>query len=263
MHDESMAESKENVTLPTSATAQSQKEHASVLLNEAVTELDIKNDGVYVDATFGRGGHSQAILDCGVKALYAFDRDPTAQAHARERFAEQENFVLIARPFSELQTGLAECEVEKIDGLLMDLGVSSPQFDVAERGFSFRFDGPLDMRMDFESGEPVSAWLAKAEHSDIARVLRVYGDEKNALAIATAILAEREHTPLTRTSQLADIVRRVKDKKVKRIKKGSMKRKEIHPATQTFQALRIFINKEMQELENCLQQSLEVLKFYA
>jgi len=142
-----MAEKKDDVTLPATATLQSsenQLEHQSVLLSESITALALKEDGVYVDATFGRGGHSQAILDEKVKQLVAFDRDPTAQAHAEKQFSDKKNFVLVAKPFSELKQGLVEQEVEMIDGLLMDLGVSSPQFDVAERGFSFRFDGPLD-----------------------------------------------------------------------------------------------------------------------
>ena len=237
----------------------SQKSHEPVLLNEVLATLALKENGIYVDATFGRGGHSAAILP-RVKHLYAFDRDPTAVAHARENFSNFKNFTLINRPFSELQKGLAEHDVQGIDGLLMDLGVSSPQLDVAERGFSFRLDGPLDMRMDFEHGKPVSEWLADAGHQDIARVLRTYGDESDALSIATEILKARTHTPLTRTSQLADIVSQVKARTRKRVKrKQPGSRKSIHPATKTFQALRIFINQEMQELEACLEQSLSVL----
>jgi len=148
-------------------------EHFPVLLHEVMAQLALKQDGVYVDATFGRGGHSRAILRSGVEQLIAFDRDPTAQAHAKENFSEDGNFSLVARPFSELEQGLDELGVGQVDGVMMDLGVSSPQFDVAERGFSFRFDGPLDMRMDYTSGEPVSEWLATAGHSDIARALRV------------------------------------------------------------------------------------------
>ena len=242
------------------SSATQKKTHEPVLFNEVLANLSLNANSVVVDATFGRGGHSAAILP-QVRALYAFDRDPTAVAHAKKYFSEIKNFTLINRPFSELQKGLSEHAVKGIDGLLMDLGVSSPQLDVAERGFSFRLDGPLDMRMNFESGMPVSEWLAEASHQDISRVIRTFGDESDALAIATEILAVRAHTPLTRTSQLADIVSTVKAKKFKshaqRRKEGL--KKTIHPATKTFQALRIFINQEMHELEACLEQSLEAL----
>jgi len=236
------------------------KTHEPVLFEEVLANLSLNTNSVVVDATFGRGGHSAAILP-QVSALYAFDRDPTAVAHAEKHFSDIENFTLINRPFSELQAGLSEHAIKGIDGLLMDLGVSSPQLDIAERGFSFRLDGPLDMRMNFESGMPVSEWIADASHQDIARVLRTFGDESDALAIATEILAVREHTALTRTSQLADIVTNVKAKQykshAKRRKQGL--KKQIHPATKTFQALRIFINQEMHELESCLEQSLDAL----
>lgn len=247
-----------NKELATSATQK--KTHEPVLFNEVLANLSLNTNSVVVDATFGRGGHSAAILP-QVSALYAFDRDPTAVAHAEKHFAGIENFTLINRPFSELQAGLSEYDITGIDGLLMDLGVSSPQLDVAERGFSFRLDGPLDMRMNFDSGMPVSEWIADASHQDISRVLRTFGDETDALAIATEILAIREHTPLTRTTQLTDIVTTVKAKKykshAKRRKEGL--KKQIHPATKTFQALRIFINQEMHELETCLEQSLGAL----
>ncbi len=220
--------------------------------------LNLKQNGVYVDATFGRGGHSRAILSSGVRRLIAFDRDPAAQQFANENFADVANFDLLARPFSELEEGLDELGIAKIDGLLMDLGVSSPQFDVAERGFSFRLDGPLDMRMDPNSGEPVSAWLAGAEHSEIARVLRVYGDEQDALKIASELVSTREHTALTRTSQLADMVTKVKSRR-SHSKRPYQAKKRIHPATKTFQALRIFINRELEELESVLGQALERL----
>ncbi|MBT8141076.1 MAG: 16S rRNA (cytosine(1402)-N(4))-methyltransferase RsmH [Gammaproteobacteria bacterium] len=233
-----------------------QRVHEPVLLEEAMANLALKANGIYVDATFGRGGHTSAMLK-QVKHVYAFDRDPTAHAHAEKHFSEVSNFTLINRPFSELQQGLQEHGVDKIDGLLMDLGVSSPQLDVAERGFSFRLDGPLDMRMDYTRGQPVSDWLAEAGHQDIARVLRTYGDESEALSIASKIIQYRAHTPLTRTSQLADIVSQVKSHKSRRAGKGV--KKSIHPATKTFQALRIFINQEMQELEACLQQGAELL----
>jgi len=236
-------------------------EHIPVLLNEVMTSLALHNHGVYVDATFGRGGHSRAILSSGVDYLFAFDRDPSAQAHAEQWFSADENFSLIAKPFSQLESELTERNINQVDGLMADLGVSSPQFDVAERGFSFRLDGPLDMRMDNRSGQPVSEWLAYAEHSEIARVLRVYGDESDALKIASAIIAKRQHEALTSTSQLASIVADVKSKQLKRKNnKQHRAKKTIHPATKTFQALRIFINKELEELEKFLEQSLRLLK---
>jgi len=162
--------------------------------------------------------------------------------HADNFFQSFTNFTLIKRPFSELSQGLAEHNINAIDGLLLDLGVSSPQLDVAERGFSFRQDGPLDMRMDYTSGEPVSVWLAEATHQEIARVLRVYGDESDALAIASAIVENRKHTPFTRTSQLADIVVDVKKRSSRtRRKRRNEQKKPVHAATKTFQALRIYI----------------------
>ena len=224
--------------------------HTTVLLDEAVDALlgrdPARADGAWIDATFGRGGHSRLILQrMGAQArLLAFDKDPEAIAEAARiadaRFAiRHEGF----RHLADLPAGSA-------DGILMDLGVSSPQIDAPERGFSFRFDGPLDMRMDTTRGESVAQWLATAELGQIAEVIRDYGEERFAGPIAKAIVARRESQgPLRTTAELAQLVA------------GAVKTREAgqNPATRTFQALRIFINAELQELEQALEASLRVL----
>jgi len=225
--------------------------HTTVLLDEAVDALlgrdPARADGAWIDATFGRGGHSRLILRrMGAQArLLAFDKDPEAIAEAARiadaRFAiRHEGF----RHLADLPAGSA-------DGILMDLGVSSPQIDAPERGFSFRFDGPLDMRMDTTRGESVAEWLATAELGQIAEVIRDYGEERFAGPIAKAIVARRqERGPLTGTAELADLVA------------GAVKTREAgqNPATRTFQAFRIFINAELEELRQALEASLSVLR---
>lgn len=225
--------------------------HTTVLLDEAVDALlgrdPARADGAWIDATFGRGGHSRLILQrMGAQArLLAFDKDPEAIAEAARiadaRFAiRHEGF----RHLADLPAGSA-------DGILMDLGVSSPQIDAPERGFSFRFDGPLDMRMDTTRGESVAQWLATAELGQIAEVIRDYGEERFAGPIAKAIVARRqERGPLTGTAELADLVA------------GAVKTREAgqNPATRTFQAFRIFINAELEELRQALEASLAVLR---
>ncbi len=225
--------------------------HTTVLLDEAVDALlgrdPARADGAWIDATFGRGGHSRLILQrMGAQArLLAFDKDPEAIAEAARiadaRFAiRHEGF----RHLADLPAGSA-------DGILMDLGVSSPQIDAPERGFSFRFDGPLDMRMDTTRGESVAQWLATAELGQIAEVIRDYGEERFAGPIAKAIVARRqERGPLTGTAELADLVA------------GAVKTREAgqNPATRTFQAFRIFINAELEELRQALEASLSVLR---
>ena len=225
--------------------------HTTVLLDEAVDALlgrdPARADGAWIDATFGRGGHSRLILQrMGAQArLLAFDKDPEAIAEAARiadaRFAiRHEGF----RHLADLPAGSA-------DGILMDLGVSSPQIDAPERGFSFRFDGPLDMRMDTTRGESVAQWLATAELGQIAEVIRDYGEERFAGPIAKAIVARRqEHGPLTGTAELAELVA------------GAVKTREAgqNPATRTFQAFRIFINAELEELRQALEASLSVLR---
>lgn len=225
-------------------------EHITVLLHEAVDGLAIRPDGIYVDGTFGRGGHSRLILDhLGPNGrLYAIDRDPRAVATAQSW--QDPRFEIISGPFSSLYQYMAERHLlGKVDGLLLDLGVSSPQLDEAERGFSFMQDGPLDMRMDPEHGESAAEWLTHAEVDDISYVLHTYGEERFAKKIARAIVHDRETTPFTRTRQLAELIARL----------VPSKEKHKHPATRSFQAIRIHINQELQEIEQTLAASLDVL----
>ncbi|WED21438.1 16S rRNA (cytosine(1402)-N(4))-methyltransferase RsmH [Vibrio sp. JC009] len=228
-------------------------QHVSVLLNESIEGLAIKPDGIYIDGTFGRGGHSRKILShLGENGrLYSIDRDPTAIAEANK--IDDPRFTIIHGPFS----GMAEYAEDygiagKIDGVLLDLGVSSPQLDDAERGFSFMKDGPLDMRMDPTSGIPASQWLAEADAEDISWVLKQFGEEKFAWRIAKAIVAHREDEekePLTRTSQLAKLISDV----------SPSREKKKHPATRSFQAIRIYINSELEEIDTALKGALSIL----
>ena len=221
--------------------------HTTVLLSEAVDALDIKPDGTYVDATFGRGGHSRLILSklSPQGRLIAFDKDLDAIAAAEQ--IQDPRFSIRHQGF----THLGELEAGSIDGVLMDLGVSSPQIDNPARGFSFRNDGPLDMRMDTTRGQSVSEWLAEAEIQHIAEVIREYGEERFALQIAKAIDARRQERGVpTSTSELAQLVADT----VKTREPGK------DPATRTFQAFRIFINAELEELQQALSASLQVLR---
>ncbi len=225
--------------------------HRPVLLDEALAALHVREDGTYVDGTFGRGGHSAAILArLGQRGrLYAFDKDVAAVDWARERFSNDARFSILHASFANLSSAAREWGIDgRIDGVLLDLGVSSPQLDEAERGFSFRQDGPLDMRMDRSSGESVAEWLGRVEQREIARVLRQYGEEKRAAAIAKAIVATRDERPLTRTLELAELIANVV---------GNRERK--HPATRSFQALRIAINRELEDLESALPQAVDIL----
>jgi 16S rRNA (cytosine1402-N4)-methyltransferase len=221
--------------------------HTTVLLSEAVDALDIKPDGTYVDATFGRGGHSRLILSklSPQGRLIAFDKDLDAIAAAEQ--IQDPRFSIRHQGF----THLGELDAGSIDGVLMDLGVSSPQIDNPARGFSFRNDGPLDMRMDTTRGQSVSEWLAEAEVQHIAEVIREYGEERFALQIAKAIDARRQERGVpTSTSELAKLVADT----VKTREPGK------DPATRTFQAFRIFINAELEELQQALNASLQVLR---
>jgi 16S rRNA (cytosine1402-N4)-methyltransferase len=229
--------------------------HATVLLNEAVDALfnnvvDLsapEADGAYVDATFGRGGHSRLILSrlSPVGRLIAFDRDPEAVAQANT--ITDERFSIRHEAFSHV----ADLPGASVDGILMDLGVSSPQIDNPVRGFSFRFDGPLDMRMDTTRGESVAQWLETAETNQIAEVIREYGEERFAGPIAKAIVARRqERGPISTTTELAQLVADT----VKTREPGQ------NPATRTFQAFRIFINTELEELQQALEACLHILK---
>lgn len=223
--------------------------HITVLLKEAVEALAIKPDGVYVDGTFGRGGHSRAVLArLGPNGkLIAFDRDPVAVA-AGEALKDP-RFELVHAPFSDFAEALAERGVVHVDGVLLDLGVSSPQLDEAERGMSFRFDAPLDMRMDTSRGMTAAEWLADAPVADITRVLREYGEERFAYEIAKALVAARTGGLVATTGQLAALV----EKTVWTREPGQ------HPATRTFQALRIFVNQELEELSLVLPQVVAAL----
>ena len=222
-------------------------QHTTVLLSEAVDALDIKPDGTYVDATFGRGGHSRLILSklSPKGRLIAFDKDLDAIAAAEQ--IQDPRFSIRHQGF----THLGELEANSVDGVLMDLGVSSPQIDNPARGFSFRNDGPLDMRMDTTRGQSVSEWLAEAEVQHMAEVIREYGEERFALQIAKAIDARRQERGVpTSTAELAQLVADT----VKTREPGK------DPATRTFQAFRIFINAELEELQQALSASLQVLR---
>ncbi|GAC1619576.1 MAG: 16S rRNA (cytosine(1402)-N(4))-methyltransferase RsmH [Nevskia sp.] len=219
--------------------------HRPVLLAEALAGLDVRPGGLYVDGTFGRGGHSGAILDAlaGTGELHALDRDPDAGSHAWKQFAQVPNFHFHARNFAELATLAAETGIAgRIDGLLLDLGVSSPQFDEAARGFSFSNDGPLDMRMDFSAGESAAEWLARAKETEIADVLFQFGEERNSRRIARRIVETRAEAPLKTTAQLAALIASV----------PGPRSHKIHPATRSFQAIRIHINGELGALETVL-----------
>lgn len=228
--------------------------HVSVLLTESLDGLAIKPDGTYIDGTFGRGGHSRQILSrLGPDGrLFSIDRDPQAIEEAKT--IQDPRFTIIHGPFSGI-AGYAQAYelVGHVDGVLFDLGVSSPQLDDAERGFSFMKDGPLDMRMDPTSGMPVSEWLMNAELDDITWVIREFGEDKHARRIARAIVEYRdneENEPLTRTGQLAKLISEAAPKSFKEKK---------HPATRTFQAFRIYINSELEEIDVALKGALSVL----
>ena len=224
-------------------------QHETVLLDEAVAALNIRPDGIYVDATFGRGGHSCKILAALGEAgrLWAFDKDPAAIA-AGEAWVDS-RFGLIHSGFVHLAAQLAERGVQRVDGVLMDLGVSSPQLDDAARGFSFRFDAPLDMRMDTTQGQSAADWLAVADEADIRGVIKDYGEERYAKSIASAIVAQRALAPIASTKRLAELVAAV----VPTREPGQ------NPATRTFQAIRIYINRELEELSLALPQALQLL----
>ena len=224
-------------------------QHQTVLLREAVEALAIRPAGVYVDATFGRGGHSRAILEqLGPEGrLLALDRDPRAIAAAAAIGDARLN--VVHRPFAEMGEAVREAGFGSVDGVLMDIGVSSPQLDEGERGFSFRFDAPLDMRMDTTQGETAAEWLARADLRDITQVVRDYGEERFAFQIAKKIVAARSERPVATTGQLAALVREA----VRTREPGQ------DPATRTFQALRIHINQELEQLALALPQARDML----
>jgi len=224
--------------------------HDTVLLHEAVDGLQIRPDGVYVDGTFGRGGHSRLILEkLGANGqLIALDKDLMAIEAAHE--IKDARFQIVHSGFENLRQVLAELTVEKIDGVLLDLGVSSPQLDDAQRGFSFRFDAPLDMRMDTSRGQTAAQWLAEVEEGLLAEVISDYGEERFARKVARAIITSRQESPITTTRQLSEII----------AKNPHSREPGKNPATRTFQAIRIYINRELEELESVLPQCVDSLK---
>jgi len=223
--------------------------HVPVLAVEAIAALAIRPDGIYVDGTFGRGGHSRLILErLGPRGrLVALDRDPQAVAAART--LADARFSITHAPFSALAQALDEKGAAQVQGMLFDLGVSSPQLDDPARGFSFRDDGPLDMRMDPSQGMSAAEWLAVAEENQIKEVIRGYGEERFAKQIAAALVAARRHAPIRTTRQLADLVGAA----VRTREPGQ------DPATRTFQALRILVNRELEEVSLMLPQAIERL----
>jgi len=224
--------------------------HTTVLLNEAVEGVLARPDGIYVDGTFGRGGHSRLLLSkLGAQGrLIGIDRDPEAIAAAAA--ITDPRFSIVHSGFADMAEQLAALGVHQVDGVLLDLGVSSPQIDNPQRGFSFRFDGPLDMRMDTTRGESAADFLARADEREIAQVIRDYGEERFAGQIAKALVARRQAgAPLTRTDELRELVAR----SVKTREPGQ------DPATRTFQALRIHVNRELEQLEQGLSAALRLL----
>ena len=227
-------------------------QHRTVLLDEAVEALNLsagRADGIYIDGTFGRGGHSRLLLSrLGPKGrLVAFDKDTQAIATAAR--ITDPRFAIVHDSFATMRSALGERGVQQVDGILLDLGISSPQVDDAARGFSFRHDGPLDMRMDTTRGMSAAQWLATVDEQQLEKVIRNYGEERFAFQIAKAIVAGRAVEPISSTRQLAGIVANA----VKTREKGK------DPATRTFQAIRIFINQELEDLEAGLTEAYAML----
>ncbi|CEK11216.1 16S rRNA (cytosine(1402)-N(4))-methyltransferase RsmH [Legionella hackeliae] len=226
--------------------------HQSVLLHEALEGLAIKADGVYIDGTFGRGGHSRAILqrlsDAG--RLFAIDKDPEAIAYAKKSFSNDKRFHIYHGSFAKLADFAKEEQVYgKVDGILLDLGVSSPQLDNPDRGFSFMQQGPLDMRMDLSQHLDAAQFINETEAEEMAAIFREYGEERFAGRIARAIVSARAETPIKTTEQLAEIVKQANPKW----------EKHKHPATRVFQAIRIHVNQELTDLTMCLKTVIDVL----
>ncbi len=230
----------------------SDSQHITVLLNEAVEALVTNTSGFYVDGTFGRGGHSGLILQSlsSDGHLLGIDKDLAAIATANSRFGTDNRFAIAHGSFAELASLVATRGLSgKVNGVLLDLGVSSPQLDEAERGFSFMQDGPLDMRMDQTRGQSAADWVNTASEDDITWVLKEYGEERFAKRMARAVIAERQKQPFTRTKHLAEVIKEANPA----WEKGK------HPATRAFQAIRIQVNNELGDLDSVLEQALEVL----
>ena len=229
-----------------------QFQHVTVLLQEAVDSLVTNPAGFYVDGTFGRGGHSALVLQhlSPEGHLLGIDKDLSAIAVANERFADDARFDIAHGSFAELAELIeARGLTGKVDGVLLDLGVSSPQLDEAERGFSFQNDGPLDMRMDQTRGQSAADWVNNAAEDEIARVIKEFGEERFAKRMARAIVNERQAKPFTRTKHLAEVIKEANPA----WEKGK------HPATRAFQAIRIHVNNELTDLDSVLEQALKVL----
>ncbi len=226
--------------------------HRPVLLQEVLQGVGVKPEGRFIDATFGRGGHSKALLEqlSPQGRLLVIDKDPRAIAAASA--LKDDRLVIRHGSFSQLAEYVDELGWRgQVTGIMMDLGVSSPQLDEAERGFSFMRDGPLDMRMDDSQGETAADWVAKAEQEEIADVIWQYGEERRSRRIARAIVEARDQLPLTTTKQLADVIEQVCPRRHGQVK---------HPATKSFQAIRIYINRELEDLQTALNQSVDVLQ---
>jgi 16S rRNA (cytosine1402-N4)-methyltransferase len=226
--------------------------HQTVLLQEAVDALVTVRDGFYVDGTFGRGGHTRYLLQCldDNGRVLAVDKDPAAQVVAQELAGSEPRFEFFHGSFAQLPHQLRRMGIDAVDGILLDLGVSSPQLDDGARGFSFMQDGPLDMRMDTTRGETAAQWLSSADLRDIAGVLKEYGEERFSRRIAAAIIAAREVTPIETTGQLARLVSEAHPRW----------EKHKHPATRSFQAIRIKVNRELEDLQEFLAVAIDMLR---
>ena len=229
--------------------------HETVLLHEAVEALNIKEDGIYIDATFGRGGHSAEVVKqlSSKGRLIVIDKDPLAIAHAKGAYKDDERVLVWQGSFKDFPDALQETGLGKADGILLDLGVSSPQLDDASRGFSFMRDGDLDMRMNPDVGESAAEWLAKASEEEIANVIYQYGEDRLSRRIARTIVDRRAEAAINTTLQLAEIVASSIPMRLQKKEPGK------HPATRSFQAIRIFINRELEDLNECLENSKEFL----
>ena len=228
-------------------------QHRPVLLEEAVDALNIRPDGIYLDGTFGRGGHSRAILArlSQEGCLFSLDRDPEAVAAGKEKLGDDARFSIVQGEFAEMERFVREWGVEEgLDGILLDIGVSSPQLDDPARGFSFMGDGPLDMRMNPSQGVSAKEWLAEASERELTRVFREFGEERHARRIARSIVLARQKQRLETTGQLARLIEETTGRR----------EKNKHPATRCFQAIRIFINDEMAQLARGLEEAIKLLR---
>ncbi len=234
-------------------TTKAKQQHQPVMPVQVLNGLCVKREGKFVDATYGRGGHSSLLLEHlnNEGRLLVIDRDPQAVSAAKQRHGADPRVLIAEACFADLGEALESCAWAKVDGVLMDLGVSSPQLDQADRGFSFLHDGPLDMRMSPQQGISAAAWLDNADSTEISRVLREYGEERQARRIAQAIIRQRELNPLQTTKQLAELVAKVLGPAARKFNK--------HPATRTFQAIRIHINDELGQLQQGLKAAMHAL----